>query len=243
MGSLSGKNAVIFGGSSNIGRGIAQRFASEGASVRVVARDENRLQEAVALIDHGATYAQVDISVDEEVEEFFRPLDRVDLLVNCAGSFVFGAIDELPVSEWENLFAPRFFGQLRTCHYAVPKMPAGGVIMLCSGIAARAAIANYAGGSGLCGAVNSMGKALALELAPRGIRVNVLSPGLIMDSAAQADLDLDDPVNDLRKEFIERIPMGRPGFPEDMAEAAMFLAKCDYATGMVLDVDGGWTTI
>lgn len=243
MGNLTGKNAVVFGGNSNIGLAIAHRFANEGANVTVVARNETRLQAAVASIGHGAIYAQVDVSDDDQVADFFKPLERVDLLVTCAGSFVFGAMDELPVSEWENLFAPRFFGQMRACHYALPKMSAGGVIMLCSGIAARAAIANYAGGSGLCGAINSMGKALALELAPRGIRVNVLSPGLIMDRAAQAELDLDDPVNELRREFIGRVPMGRPGFPEDMAEAAMFLANCNYATGMVLDVDGGWTTI
>ncbi|MBT7371818.1 MAG: SDR family oxidoreductase, partial [Gammaproteobacteria bacterium] len=171
-----------------------------------------------------------------------EPLERIDLLVNCAGSFLFGAVDEVPVSEWEDLFGPRFFGQMRTCHYAVPKMPAGSVIMLCSGVAAKSAIVNYAGGAGLCGAVNSMGKQLALELAPREIRVNVLSPGLIMDPEAQKTLHLDLPENELRRELIERIPMGRPGFPEDIAEAAMFFATCDYATGMVLDVDGGWTT-
>ena len=243
MDSLTGKNAVVFGGSSNIGLAIARRFASEGANVTIVARNEDKLKEAVASIGHGATYAQVDAANDDQVAKFFEPFEQVDLLATCAGSFVFGAIDELPVSEWEELFAPRFFGQIRACHYAVPKMPAGSVIMLCSGIAARAGIVEYAGGAGLCGAVNSMGKAMAMELAPREIRVNVLSPGLIIDRPAHEDLKLDDPVNSLRREFVERIPMGRPGFPEDMAEAAMFLAKCDYATGMVLDVDGGWTTI
>ena len=88
-----------------------------------------------------------------------------------------------------------------------------------------------------------MGKAMAYELAPRGIRVNVLSPGLIMDEESQKDLDLDNPVNSLRKGFIEQIPMHRPGFPKDIAEAAMFFANCEYATGMVMDVDGGWTTV
>jgi NAD(P)-dependent dehydrogenase (short-subunit alcohol dehydrogenase family) len=116
--------------------------------------------------------------------------------------------------------------------------------MLCSGIAARAGIPDYAGGAGLCGAVNSMGRALALELAPRGIRVNVLSPGLIMEEGAGDRLEPGDPRADRVLEFInERIPMHRPGQPKDMADAAMFLATCEYATGVVLDVDGGWTAI
>ncbi|MBD5805034.1 2-(R)-hydroxypropyl-CoM dehydrogenase [Azoarcus sp. Aa7] len=245
MGKLEGKTAVITGGSSNIGLEIGRRFAAEGAQVVIAARDGARLEQAVDAIGHGATGVSVDVADEAQVKALFEPLERVDLLVTCAGGWVFGAIDELPPQRWVELFAGRFFGQMYACHYAVPKMPAGGSIMLCSGIAAKAAIPNYAGGSALCGAVNSLGRQLALELAPRDIRVNVLSPGLILspeerERAVAGQL----PDDIVRREFINsRIPLKRPGGAEDMADAAMFLAGCNYATGMVMDIDGGWTTL
>lgn len=244
MGTLDGKIAVVTGGSANIGLGIAKRFAAEGARVVIAGRDAHRLEEAAAEIGHGARGVATDVADEAQVKALFEPLPKVDLLVTCAGSYVFGAIDELPPRQWVELFSGRFFGQMYACHYAVPKMAPGASIMLCSGIAARAAISHYAGGAALCGAVNSMGRQLALELAPRGIRVNVLSPGLIMDEGEAERLAPGDPIADIQLGFIERsIPLRRPGAPRNMAEAAMFLATCDYATGMVLDVDGGWTAL
>ena len=245
MGTLEGKVAVITGGSSNIGLAIARRFAAEGAKVIIAARGKEKLDEAVALIGYGAQGIPVDVADEAQVKALFDPIPQVDLLVTCAGGWVFGAIDELPPQQWVDLFAGRFFGQMYACRYVVPKMRTGGTIMLCSGIAAKAAIANYAGGSALCGAVNSMGRALALELAPRGIRVNVLSPGLILSPAELERLPHGQGGDDkIRRGFIEnRIPLQRPGRAEHMADAAMFLATCDYATGMVLDIDGGWTVV
>lgn len=244
MGTLDGKIAVVTGGSANIGLEIAKRFAAEGAQVIIAARNRNHLEAAVEKIGHGARGVETDVADEAQVRALFDPLPKVDLLVTCAGSYVFGAIDELPPRQWVDLFASRFFGQMYACHYAVPKMAPGANIMLCSGVAARAAISHYSGGSALCGAVNSMGRALALELAPRGIRVNVLSPGLIMEEGAAERLKAGDPIADIQLGFIDnRIPLRRPGCARNMAEAAMFLATCDYANGMVLDVDGGWTAI
>ena len=245
MGALEGKVAVITGGSSNIGLGIGRQFAAEGAKVILAARGRERLDEAVALVGHGAVGVATDVADEAQVKALFAPLPRVDLLVTCAGGWVFGAIDEVPPARWIELFAGRFFGQMYACHYAVPKMPAGGCIMLVSGIAAKSAIPQYAGGSAVCGAVNSMGRQLSLELAPRNIRVNVLSPGLILSEQDQADLAAGrGPDSAIRAGMIAtRIPMKRGGDAEDMAKAAMFLATCSYATGMVLDVDGGWTAL
>jgi NAD(P)-dependent dehydrogenase (short-subunit alcohol dehydrogenase family) len=242
MGVLDGKVAIITGGSSNIGLKIAQRFAVEGAEVIIASRDPSHLEQAVALIGHGARGVAVDSADEMQIKALIEPVPRVDLLVTCAGHWAFGPIDEVPPKEWIGLFADRFFGQVYACHYAVPKMPRGSCIMLCSGTAAHAGLPNYSGGSALCGAVNSMGKALAIELAPREIRVNVLSPGLILSPEDNNNLHAGGFTNDLRLGFVEHnIPLHRPGRPENMADAAMFLAVCDYATGMVLDIDGGWT--
>jgi NAD(P)-dependent dehydrogenase (short-subunit alcohol dehydrogenase family) len=240
MGALDGKVAVVTGGGTGIGFAVAERFAHEGAQVVIVGRRQERLDDAVRRIGHGARGVAADVGDDVQVERLFGGLDRVDILATCAGTAIFGPVDQVAPQAWRDLFQGRFFGQLSCCHFAVPKMPTGGVILLCSGVAGVAGLANYSGGSGLCGAVNAMGRALAVELAPRGIRVNVLSPGLISGTAAESNLAPEDRMNFLTQ-TLERIPMHRPGAAPDMAAAAFFLATCDYANGMVLNVDGGWT--
>jgi NAD(P)-dependent dehydrogenase (short-subunit alcohol dehydrogenase family) len=240
MGLMEGKVAVITGGGSGIGLAIAERFAADGAQIVLVGRRQARLDEAVARIGRGARGISADVGIEEQVKAVFDRLDRVDLLVTCAGGAVFGAIDQLPPSRWRDLFAGRFFGQVYACHYAVPKMPAGSAIVLCSGIAAGANVPEYSGGSALCGAVNALGRNLAVELAPRKIRVNVLSPGLIEGTAIESNLH-GEKLTRFWQETVAKIPLRRAGTVADTAEAAYFLATCAYATGVVLDVDGGWT--
>ena len=237
---LDGKIAVITGGGSGIGLAIAERLAGGGARVVLVGRRRARLEAAAARIGAAASVAPADVGDARQVQGVFDALDRVDVLVTCAGGAVFGGIDDTPPQAWVDLFAGRFFGQLYACHYAVPKMPAGGVVVLCSGIAAGAYVPRYSGGSALCGAVNAMGRQLAVELAPRGIRVNVLSPGLIQDTAIASNL-AGDRLAEFWNDTIARIPARRAGVPADAAAAAYFLATCSYASGIVLDVDGGWT--
>lgn len=240
MKTFVGKIAVVTGGGSGIGFAVAERFANEGAEVVLVGRGKERLDEAARLIGHGAYGVVADVGDDEQVKAVFDALPRVDLLATCAGGAVFGDVGELPVAEWRQLFDGRFFGQLSACHYAVPKMPEGSLILLCSGVAGEVGLPGYSGGSALCGAVNAMGRALAVELAERGIRVNVLAPGHIDDTAIGSNLGPEEAL-EFRKDMLARIPMHRAGKSVDLAEAAHFLATCEYANGIVLDVDGGWT--
>lgn len=242
MGALDGKIAVITGGGSGIGFAIAERYAREGAQVVIAGRRQQRLDDAAAKLGHGARGVVTDVGDDEQVRRLIDSVPRVDLLVTCAGGAVFGPVEQVSPKAWRDLFNDRFFGQLAACHYAVPKMPSGSAIVLCSGIAGHAALANYAGGAGLCGAVNAMGKSLAIELAPKGIRVNVLSPGLTRDTAIDWGVPPEQ-VPAFLDALTGNIPLKRPGTVHDMADAAFFLATCAYATGMVLDVDGGWTAV
>ena len=240
MSTLAGKVAVITGGGTGIGLAIAERFAGAGAEVVLVGRRKDRLNEAVAKIGGSARSFAADVGDDVQVEGLFASLDRVDVLVTCAGGAYFGNIDETPPARWRELFHGRFFGQISCCHYAVPKMPEGGAILLCSGIADSAYVPSYSGGAALCGAVNAMGKNLAVELAPRGIRVNVLSPGLIGDTAIESNLD-EAGVVKLFETAIGATPLARAGVPENTADAAYALVTNDYLNGAVLVVDGGWT--
>jgi NAD(P)-dependent dehydrogenase (short-subunit alcohol dehydrogenase family) len=240
MGRLEGKIAVVTGGASGIGLAVSERFARDGAQLVLVDRRADRFDEAVARVGHGARGVEVDVSDEGKVRALFEDLPRVDILCTFAGGAVFGAFDELPPSKWSELFSARFFGQLNACHYALPKMPEGGVIMLCSGVADRTHVPEYAGGAALCGAVNALGRALAVELGPRGIRVNVLSPGFIVGTQIEFNLEQEKAI-EFVKRSIASTPLGRPGSPEDMAEAAYFFAICEFASGQTIDVDGAWT--
>ncbi|MDY7227165.1 SDR family NAD(P)-dependent oxidoreductase [Hyalangium rubrum] len=223
MGSLDGKIAVVTGGGSGIGFAIAERFAREGAQVVIAGRRKERLAAAVEKLGHGARAVQTDVADEAQVQRLIDSVPRVDLLVTCAGGAVFGPVEQVPPQSWREMFEGRFFGQLSACHYAVPKMRPGSTIILCSGIAGHAALVNYSGGAGLCGEVNAMGRSLAVELAPKGIRVNVLSPGLTRDTAIDWGVP-PEKVGDFLAGLTRQVPLKRPGTVHDMADAAFFLA-------------------
>jgi NAD(P)-dependent dehydrogenase (short-subunit alcohol dehydrogenase family) len=242
MGALDGRIAIVTGGGTGIGFAIAERFVREGAEVVIAGRRKERLDAAVARLGSKVRGIPTDVGDEEQVKRLIDSVPRVDLLVTCAGGAVFGPVDQVPMQAWKDMFHDRYFGQLSCCRYAVSKMTSGSSILLCSGISGHAALPNYAGGAGLCGAVNAMGRSLAIELAPKGIRVNVLSPGLTRDTA----LDWGVPAEQLpafMEAFVSRIPLKRSGTVHDMADAAFFLSTNAYATGMVLDIDGGWTAV
>ena len=237
---LAGKIVVVTGGSTGIGYAIARRFASVGAKLILASRQPQRLVTAAQSIGYSSVAIPTDVSDLEQVQRLFEGLEQVDILVTCAGAALFGAIDTVPVAQAKSLFEGRFFGQLAAAHYAVPKMPPGSVIIFCSGIAASVGLPYYSAGSALCGAVNSMARALAVELAPKGIRVNAISPGFIESTDIQSNLSKEQLEN-----FVEstkaKIPLGRAGQPDEVADAAFFLAICGYVTGQIIEVDGGWT--
>ncbi len=237
---LTGKIAVVTGGSAGIGYAIGRRFASSGAKVILASRQPQRLATAAKSIGDSAIAIPTDVSDCEQVQRLFEGLERVDILVTCAGAAVFGAIDTLPVAQAKSFFEGRFFGQLAAAHYAVPKMPQGSVIIFCSGIAASIGLPYYSAGSALCGAVNSMARALAVELAPKGIRVNAISPGLIEGTDIQSNLSKEQAEN-FAESTRARIPLKRAGNSNEVADAAFFLATCGYVTGQIIEVDGGWT--
>ena len=240
MGQLDGKIAVVTGAGSGIGLAIAERFGAAGAEVVLVGRQKERLDEAATRIGGGARGVSVDVGEEEQVRQLIEDLPRVDILCTCAGKAVFGPVDEVPPSAWKDLFHARFFGQLSAVHYAVPKMSEGSVIILCSGIADKAYVPDYAGGAAIAGAVNAMAKSLAVELAPRSIRVNALSPGFIIGTDIKFNLEGEKAI-DFVKRSIADTPLPYHGHPEDLADAAIFLATCNYVTGQVIEVDGGWT--
>ena len=239
MGRLDRKVAVVTGAGHGIGRGIAERFADEGAQVVVNDVDEARAAEVAAAIGDAAIAAAADVSRSSEVDRLFdtaiKTFRGVDVLVHNEGLIdVERHVLEADEEWWDRVLDVNLKGQFLCALRAAQWMArhgGGSMINLSSG-GARAAHRGMVAYDASKGGVEGMTRALALDLAPYGIRVNALAPGAIN-------------VMGLSKEEAasrgEAVPLGRVGTPEDLAGPAVFLASDDarYVTGIFLSVDGG----
>jgi len=230
---------LVTGAGHGIGRAVAERFAAEGARVAVNDLDTERAEEVAAAIGEGAIAASADVSSKAAVEAMFDDVlarfGHLNVLVNNAGD-IHAARHFLESDEawWDHVVGVNLKGSFLCAHRAARHMAArraGVIINMSSGGATRAHRGNVAYDASK-GGVEAMTRALALDLAPYGIRVNAVVPGLIrtydIDAAAAAERGM-------------VVPMGRLGEPEDVAGPTVFLATDDarYMTGACLTVDGG----
>jgi 3-oxoacyl-[acyl-carrier protein] reductase len=242
---LKDQVAIVTGGSRGIGRAIAQAFAAEGAKVAIVYRgSQEAADKLVAEIAQGggsAIAVQADVadraSVKTCVARVEQELGPVTILVNNAGVIADNLFVRMTPEEWHKVVGTNLGGTYNFSHeLAFPMMQRRkGRIINVSSVAAshvNPGQANYAASKG---AINSFTRALAIELAKRGVNVNAIAPGFI-------ETDMSAAVRNKAGDKIARyIPMRRIGTPEDIARVAVFLAGPDsaYITGQVLTVDGG----
>jgi NAD(P)-dependent dehydrogenase (short-subunit alcohol dehydrogenase family) len=233
------KSVIVTGAGHGIGRAVAERFAAEGARVAVNDVSETRAQEAAAAIGESAIAVPADVSskaaVDAMFERVLAAFGTVDILVNNAGLITaerhFLEGDE---QWWDTVLGVNLKGAFLCSHRAAHIMARAGsgvILSMSSGGATRAHRGNVAYDASK-GGIEAMTRAMALDLAPYGIRVNAIVPGVIRT------YDLTD------ENAIERgkvVPLGRMGLPEDLAGPTVFLASEDarYITGACLVVDGG----
>jgi 3-oxoacyl-[acyl-carrier protein] reductase len=240
---LSDRIAIVTGASRGIGRAIAIGLAAQGATVVAAARDEHAAAVVAEIAAAGgqAHAATVDVtdreSVDRMVAETLERSGRVDILVNNAGIARDQLLLRMRREDWDAVLATNLTAMF-TCAQAVirpmVKQRAGRVISVSSvvGQSGNAGQANYAASkAGIIG----FSKALALEVASRGITVNVVAPGLIDTDMTRAL------AGGVHETWASKIPLGRLGTPEDVASAVCFLASdaASYITGQVLAVNGG----
>lgn len=242
---LAGKRALVTGANTGIGQAIAVALAEAGADVAVAGRSEPR--ETLAVIRSAGREA-VDIRADlsstaplgDVVERTVSELGGLDILVNNAGIIRRDDLLDFTEADWDavldtNLKSLFFLSQAAARHMA--GQGRGKIVNIASLLSFQGGIRvpSYAAAkSGVAGVT----RAMANELAPRGVQVNAIAPGYISTNNTAA-LQGDETRN---RQILERIPAGRWGRPEDIAGAAVFLASsaADYVTGQILAVDGGW---
>jgi len=243
MNDLQGRVAIVTGASRGIGRAIARRLASRGASVVAAARAEHAADVVAEIGAAGgrAEAANVDVtdraSIDAMVAGALERHGRVDILVNNAGIARDQLLLRMKDADWDAVLATNLTAAF-ACSQAVLrpmiKQRAGRIIAISSvvGQAGNAGQANYAASkAGLIG----FAKALALEVASRGVTVNIVAPGLIETDMTRAI------TGGAHEAWAAKIPLGRLGTPEDVAAAVCFLAsdEASYITGQVIAVNGG----
>ncbi len=242
---FTGKTVVVTGASSGIGEGCARRFAAEGANVVLVARGRERLERVAGSLEAGRTMAVVcDVSQRDQVEAMVaRTVERfggIDVLHGNAGVAVDKPFEEITPQEWRETIAVDLDGLFHCGQLALPHLKRSrGCIVHTASVSGMGADWNLSAYNAAKGAVVNFTRALALDLGRHGIRVNAVAPSLTR--AAMTEAIFKD--KSLVDKFLERMPLGRPAEPEDIAGPVAFLASDDarFVTGVILPVDGGVT--
>ncbi|MEE2716390.1 MAG: SDR family oxidoreductase [SAR324 cluster bacterium] len=243
---LKDKVAVVTGAGSGFGKGIAQRFAQEGAKVIVADLNAETAQSVAAEIGEAASAVTADVSQSADVAAMVQAAverwGRLDILVNNAGTTHRNKpVTEVSEEEFDRIFAVNVKSVYLGAKHAVPQMQSqgGGVILnvaSTAGVRPRPGLVWYNTSKG---AMITATKAMAVELAPHKIRVCAINP--VAGETGMLHLFMGEDTPEKRAQFVSTIPWGRLSLPEDMANAALFLCsdEADMITGACLEVDGG----
>lgn len=249
---LDGKVALVTGAGSGIGQAIALLFAREGA--RMIAADLNAegLQETsrkLAELDLRAETALLDVTeetmVQTVVEQTLTSQGRVDILLNIAGIGSTQTTVDTSLETWERVFAVNVRGTFLMSKYLLPSMiqRQHGVIINMASVAGMVGLPNRAAYCASKAAVIGLTRAMAIDHVKQGIRVNAICPGTVDSPWVGRLLAAADDAEQARSQLVARQPMGRLGLPDEIAEAALYLASdaARFVTGTTLAIDGGLT--
>lgn len=248
---FDGKSVIVTGAASGFGEAIAKRFAAEGANVvaaDIDAAGGNRVVGAIKDAGGQAVFVRTDVSKAAEVQAMIAAavtqFGGLDILVNNAGfSHHMMPLWELPEEEYDRVFSVNTKGVYLGAKYAVPVLRerGGGVIVNTASIGAVAPRPGVTAYNATKGAVVTMTRGLAAEVAPFRIRVNAVNPVAADTQFVKGALGMDSMPEPIRQAVVQGIPLGRLAEPRDVAAAVLFLASDDaeFLTGVCLNVDGG----
>lgn len=231
------RTAVVIGGASGIGLATARALAADGCRVTVADRNTDGAQACAAELGDPHTAATVEVTDEDSVRQLFERTGPLDVVVNTAGFSGFGLITELPAEQFRSVVDVCLTGAFLVAKHAGPRLRDGGVLVSLTSLNARQPAV---GMSAYCAAKAGLAmftEVAALEFAPRGIRVNAVSPGFVHTPLTEPAVHIPGVLDD----YLENTPLGRVGTPEDVADAVVFLCspRASWITGEVLDLNGG----
>lgn len=249
---LDGKQAVITGGGSGIGKAIAEVFSRQGAHVHVIelsAESGASVQQEIISAGGNITLHTCDISDQQQVDATFSQIDTVDILVNNAGIAHVGRADNTPETDFDRVIRVNVKGPYNCLHAVIPKMQAnnGGVILNMASIAAMVGIPDRFAYSTSKGAVAAMTLSVAKDYLHHNIRCNSISPARVHTPFVDGFISKNYP--GAEAEVFERLsksqPIGRMGKPEEIAALALYLCsdQASFITGCDYPIDGGFTRL
>lgn len=243
---LSGKIALVTGGSSGLGLATAKLFLLEGAQVVITGRRQTELDEAVKELGPSAVGVRGDASIlpdlDRLMENVRERFGRLDVLFANAGGGAFVPLGEITEEHFDKYFGINVKGTLFTVQKALPLMIAGGSIVLNASMVSVKGLPGFSVYSATKAALRSFVRTWAVDLKGKDIRVNAVSPGTVVTPAYKSELGMnDEQIEEFVAQAALQTPLGRAGTPDEIAKAVLFLASEDssYITGAELFVDGG----
>jgi NAD(P)-dependent dehydrogenase (short-subunit alcohol dehydrogenase family) len=237
------KKVLVTGGTSGIGEAIARAYAAAGADVVITGRDDQRGAHIVnSLTREGARarFVRADLEQSQDVQQLAEAVGDIDVLVNNAGVFPFGATHEVDNSAFDSAFAVNVKAPFFLTGSFAPRMATngGGAIVNVSTMVARFGLPGMALYGSTKAALELLTKAWAGEYGPQGVRVNAIAPGPTRTPGTE-------PMGEGLDQIAATLPLGRPASAEEIANAALFLGsdEASYINGAVLAVDGGRTAV
>jgi NAD(P)-dependent dehydrogenase (short-subunit alcohol dehydrogenase family) len=237
MSNGSQRIAVVIGAASGIGWATAQALASQGDRVIVADRNADGAQARAAELGEPHTAATVDVTDEDLVQRLFEGTGQVDVVVNCAGFSNVGLITDMPVDQFRDVIDVCLTGAFIVAKHAGRNLRPGGALVSISSLNGRQPAAGMSAYCAAKAGLSMLTQVAALELGPRGIRVNAVAPGFVhtpLTAPAAA-------VPGVVEEYLENTALGRAGTPEDIANAVLYLCSpaASWLTGEVLDLNGG----